>query len=109
MAMTPSRPSPPRESERVVMLFPRQRRNTAAPPSRRPAIRGVSDYARSEQDDDEYRHRMINNLLAFLVCAVLVVAGVWLVDRIVELRRIQDCALSGRPSCSPVDIPIRSR
>jgi len=107
MAMTPNRPSVPRDPDRVVMLFPHGRRTPRPPVGRRPVIKGIGEY-QSEPDDD-YRHRMINNLLAFLVCAILVVAGVWLVTGIVDLRKVEDCALSGRPGCRPVDVPIQSR
>ena len=107
MAMTPNRPSAPRDSDRVVMLFPRGRRGAGPSAGRRPVVKRIDDYG-SEPDDD-VRHRMTNNLLAFLVCAMLVVAGVWLVTGIVELRKIQDCALSGRLGCRPVDVPIQSR
>lgn len=106
MAMTPNRPSVPRDSDRVVMLFPRQRRTAGPPVGRRPLIKRMADY--EMETDDDFRQRMTNNMLAFLVCAVLVVAGVWLVTGIVELRKVQDCALSGRSGCRPLDVPIRA-
>lgn len=53
----------------------------------------------SQAGEDDYRHRMLTNGLAFLVCVVLIVCGVWLVGKIAEMRKNQDCALSGRRNC----------
>jgi hypothetical protein len=48
---------------------------------------------------------MVVNALALAFCIVLAIAGVWLVNEIAEMRRIQDCVLSGRAGCIPLDIP----
>jgi len=48
---------------------------------------------------------MTMNVLGFLVTVVLIVAGVWLVDKIAEIRKNQDCYLSGRRNCSPIEVP----
>jgi len=67
-------------------------------------IRDLADYERTETADD-YRHRMTMNLLGLLVTIVLVVAGIWIVDKIAELRKNQDCYLSGRRNCTPIEAP----
>lgn len=64
-------------------------------------VEGLARYARTGEADD-YRHRMINNVLALMVLAFLVVAGLWLADRIADLRQTQDCVLSGRRVCAPI-------
>ena len=44
--------------------------------------------------------------LALLVAVVLVVAaGLFLSSRIRDMTRMQDCLLSGRTNCAPVDAP----
>jgi hypothetical protein len=43
--------------------------------------------------------------LAFTFCVVLVVIGVWLANTIAEMRRNQDCVLSGRRNCAQVNVP----
>jgi hypothetical protein len=48
---------------------------------------------------------MVVNALALAFCIVLAVAGVWLVNEIAEMKRIQDCVLSGRAGCIPLDLP----
>ena len=66
-------------------------------------VEDVGKYARSEPDN--YRQRMINNGLAFTFCVVLVVIGVWLANTIAEMRRSQDCVLSGRRNCAQLNVP----
>jgi hypothetical protein len=48
---------------------------------------------------------MMMNVLGFLVTIGLVVAGLWLVDKIAELRKYQDCYLSGARNCAPIEVP----
>lgn len=66
-------------------------------------VEGVEKYAVAEPDN--YRQRMINNGLAFAFVLVLVAVGVWLADTIAEMRRNQDCVLSGRRNCAQVSVP----
>jgi hypothetical protein len=68
----------------------------------------VGGYAR-QSDDDDYRHRMTMNVLVFLICLVLATAGVWLAGKLAEMRKNQDCVLSGRLGCTKVDVPLRER
>jgi hypothetical protein len=72
------------------------------PPSRPP----VEDLAKFERgdDSDDYRHRMIVNLAAFLAIVALIGIGVWLADTMATMRKNQDCVLSGRRGCSPVEV-----
>jgi hypothetical protein len=49
------------------------------------------------------------NVLGFLVTVLLIVVGVWLADKIAELRRNQDCYLSGRLNCAPIEVPPSQR
>jgi hypothetical protein len=38
-----------------------------------------------------------------------VVAGVWLANAIVDMRKNQDCVLTGRRGCTPVEVPPAAR
>ena len=51
---------------------------------------------------------MINNGLAFGACIVLVLIGVWIADTMAEMRKKQECVLSGRRDCSSVAVPSAS-
>jgi hypothetical protein len=108
-----ARPAPDEETGRVVQLRPRLRLlGRRAPPaagmSAPPPIEDIGKYERGGREDD-YRHRMLMNVLGFLTCAVLVAAGVWIANAIAELRSHQDCVFSGRHDCAHIDVPSRLR
>ena len=67
-------------------------------------VEDVGKYATSEEPDN-YRQRMINNALAFLFCVVLIGIGIWIATTIAEMRKNQDCVLSGRRNCAQVNVP----
>ena len=48
------------------------------------AIVDLRRYEYGLKSDDDYRHRMMVNLLAAIVVIVLMVTGGWLVDRIIS-------------------------
>jgi len=67
------------------------------------------DFAQYEQDQDEivdYRQRALMNVIALVVVAFLVSAGVWLADSIAGMERDQDCMMQGRANCVPIELPI---
>ena len=103
-------PSPGEETGRVVQLrtrfgLPGRR---VARSAGRPAVEDIGKYEGGGREDD-YRHRMLMNVLGFLTCAVLIAAGVWIANAIAELRSHQDCVFSGRHDCAHIDVPSRVR
>ena len=91
--------SSPSDNEPRVVSFRRRRSGTrTAPPP-------VNDLAKYQQgaDTDDYRHRMIVNMAAFLFVIALIGAGLWLADAMERMRKDQDCVLSGRSGCTPVE------
>jgi len=99
------KPEQPSDNGRVVNLRPRKgasnqpRRNPEDPP-----LEDLGKYERSDEGDD-YRHRMITNVIALVFIVMLVIAGLWIANKMAEMRKNQDCVLSGRRGCSPVDVP----
>lgn len=69
------------------------------------------DLAKFARDDtpDDYRHRMIVNVAAFGFVVLLVAGGLWLADTMASMRKTQDCVLSGRRNCAPIEGPTGSR
>jgi hypothetical protein len=63
----------------------------------------LSTYVRGENPDD-YRHRMVVNVVAFVFVIGLIAAGLWLADTMAAMRKNQDCVLSGRRGCTPVEV-----
>jgi hypothetical protein len=91
------------ENEARVVNF-RRGRAGARPPAASPApVEDLAKYERSEGADD-YRHRMIVNVAAFLFVVGLIGAGIWLADTMARMRKDQDCVLSGRRGCTPVEV-----
>jgi len=60
---------------------------------------------RSPEDPDEDRERSRNNLLFLVVAVLLVIAGIWLVNKLIDLRNLQNCLESGRRNCAPIETP----
>ncbi|MEA2951589.1 MAG: hypothetical protein QOJ96_1109 [Alphaproteobacteria bacterium] len=85
----PSRASLRREGQRRVGLADTQRQ---------PGIASLAKYEHTEETDD-YRHRMIINVIAFVFIAMLTGAGVWLADALSTMRKNPDCLMSSRRSC----------
>ncbi len=75
-------------------------------PVRPPESGAAPDLAKYEHDDqpDDYRHRMMVNLAAFVFIIMLIGAGYWLFDTMARMRKDQDCVLTGRRGCSPVHV-----
>ena len=91
------------ESEQRVVNF-RRGRVSARPPAPSPTpVEDLAKYERSEGADD-YRHRMMVNVAAFLFVIGLIGAGIWLADTMARMRKDQDCVLSGRRGCTPVEV-----
>ncbi len=91
------------ENERRVVSFRGGRvrgRPSVTPPT---PVEDLATYARGDSPDD-YRHRMIVNIVAFVFVIGLIGAGLWLADTMARMRKDQDCVLSGRRGCTPVEV-----
>jgi hypothetical protein len=96
------------ESESRVLKFrPRGSLFTRPLPPQSP----VEDLGRYEGRDgpDDYRHRMLMNVAALLATILLVAGGIWIASSMAQLRKNQDCVLTGRSSCAPITAPLQQR
>jgi len=75
-------------------------------PAAEPQAGASDDLAKYEGGtvDDNYRHRMLVNLAGLAFTIVLAIAGAWLAVTIADMRKNQDCYLSGRRNCTPIDV-----
>lgn len=98
--MTTDQPPSPKPGARILSFrrgqAPTRLRSTGAAP-------GLDKYERDDNPDD-YRHRMLVNLAAFVVLILLAGGGYWLADTMARMRKDQDCVLSGRRNCSPINV-----
>lgn len=83
----------------------------SAAASANPEINPENDLAQYEQEDEEidYRQRMLMNVIAIVIVALLVGVGVWIADTIAEMEKDQDCVLQGRANCAPIEVPVAHR
>jgi len=91
------------ENEPRVVNFRRGPASARAPATGLAPVEDLAKYERSKGVDD-YRHRMIVNVAAFLFVIGLIGAGLWLADTMAQMRKNQDCVLSGRRGCTPVEV-----
>jgi len=94
-----SAPHPEDEKGRVLPFRQRKKPRADGPPPT--PVEGLEKYTEDGTPDD-YRQRMTNNVLALAFCLLLVAIGVWLANSIADLRKKQDCVLSGRRDCANV-------
>jgi hypothetical protein len=107
--VTPDRSPPTDDDGRIVPFRPRAgprrwRWPTPTVQHRDPPVGDLAKFEQSEPEDD-YRHRMTVNVLGLVVTILLVIAGIWLADKIAATRATQDCFLSGRRNCTPIEVP----
>ena len=100
--MTSSSPS---DGDHQVVKFRTGRAGgpAARPPTQDGGEDDLAAYARSPDDPVEYRHRMLINGAALLFILALIGGAVWLANTMADMRRNQDCVLSGRRGCTPVE------
>jgi len=95
-----------------ILTFQLRRRGKAQPASASPPLtdfdegRPLDDLAGYEDEDRniDYRHRMMMNVIAVVVVALLVGAGVWIADTIAAMEKAQDCIMQGRQNCAPIKV-----
>ena len=92
------------DDHRVLKFVPRNSaalQNTATPH----AAEDLSRYERPRDEPDDFRHRMMANAAAFAMTAALIGVGIWLAISIADLRKTQDCVLTGRRDCAHISVP----
>ncbi|MBI5262178.1 MAG: hypothetical protein HY852_10230 [Bradyrhizobium sp.] len=65
----------------------------------------LSRYERPRGEPDDFRHRMLANIAAFAFTIALTAVGIWLAMSITDLRRTQDCVLTGGRDCARMPSP----
>jgi hypothetical protein len=63
------------------------------------------DERQPEKESDQERRRTNLVLLVFFV--IIVGIGVWLVNAMIDARRIDDCIAQRASNCNPIEVPPR--
>jgi hypothetical protein len=66
-----------------------------------------SDLEQPQTPEEEARDRRAANIFIVVFVVVLVGAGIWLGNALVAARKADDCLISGRRSCSAIEVPPR--
>jgi hypothetical protein len=75
-----------------------------------PPVDDLDKYQRGAPErDEDYRHRMTVNIVAAAFTVVLILGGIWIADTMARMRKNQDCVLTGRSGCTPVNAPLTAR
>jgi hypothetical protein len=61
----------------------------------------------SEDGDDGADQRRSAALIGLIIILALAIAGVVLVRELREKSRLEDCLMSGRHNCVPIEVPVR--
>jgi hypothetical protein len=61
----------------------------------------------SEPNDPEPDNSRRSALAGLAIAVVLLVVGLWLARELRSASQIQDCVMSGRSNCQPIDAPSR--
>jgi hypothetical protein len=69
-----------------------------------PALNVDGGGTHSPPDPAEDRQRMRENLAAIVVVALLLVLGVWMIDRLSAYSRTMQCIESGHRNCLKIDV-----
>lgn len=77
--------------------------NQPAPGEQEP--NDLSRFERARDEPDDFRHRMLANIAALAFTVALTAVGIWLAMSIADLRKTQDCVLTGRRDCARISTP----
>ena len=113
--MKTQRPITSEEEHRVLEFRPRNslrplgrqdyQRGQAEPEVARPEPNDLSRYEHSQDEPDDFRHRMLANVAAIAFTVVLMAIGIWLAVNIADMRKTQDCVLTGGRDCARTFAP----
>ena len=67
----------------------------------------MSEHAPHGDDEEDEGDRRLTNIVIAIVLVAIIGAGVWLVNALLEQRRIDDCLAQGRRNCAPITAPPR--
>ena len=115
--MTTKAPQDAEEHGRILPFKPRNApkagafgnlaRNSSPPDES--AVRDLSKFSTGDAEPDDFSHRMKMNALVAVVLVVLTGCGLWIIDTMAQVRKNQDCALTGRRNCMVISAPAVDR
>ena len=96
MSAMPDKNTSDDEESGRILPFRQRRSDELQPPD-------LSKFEQNSEPDD-YRHRMLMNAAGLVAVGCSSRSGSGFATSIAELRKNQDCALSGRRNCAPIEV-----
>ena len=62
---------------------------------------------RDREDEQKAADRRTAALMGFALVLMLAIAGIVLVRELGKQSRLEDCLMSGRTNCAPIELPVR--
>ena len=59
----------------------------------------------TDKEHDEENDRVTASLAGMAIALLLVVVGVFLVQKLEASSKLEDCLLQGRTNCAPIEVP----
>jgi hypothetical protein len=69
----------------------------------------MTEDGKSGPEPPEEGSRTVENAVMAGFFVVLVIAGIWLLGTMADVRKAQDCAAQGRRNCATIEVPDRGR
>jgi len=67
----------------------------------------ANDREQKPSPQDEERDRRAANIFLLVAAIVIIGAGIWLANGLIDARRADECMASGRRNCNPIEVPQR--
>jgi hypothetical protein len=61
----------------------------------------------NQSEGDDERDRRLANIFLLVLFVVVIGIGVWLVDALIEYRKLDNCIAQGRRDCGNLEVPSR--
>ena len=56
---------------------------------------------------EDQERRLTASLAGLAIALLLLVVGLFLTQKLAQMAKIQDCVMSGRTNCAPIEVPPR--
>ena len=60
-------------------------------------------------EEETESERRTTNIVLLAAAVLLIGGGIWLVNALVDARKMQECFESGRRNCAPIEVPAPTR
>lgn len=67
----------------------------------------MTEQRNGDSEHETERERRNTNIVIALFFVAVVGAGIWLVNALIDQRKLDNCIAQGRRNCAPIEVPSR--